>query len=300
MSEQNTRNNTYKELAEQLKTGEDTEEAYKKINELCTSCRPASPLMCVELCQIWRLKREFHDTLEAIANKPRPIDVLNTVRDEKCLKILGVLNEKQYSLEELEQEFEGARSNQFGGYCINPLMEAGLIRKEDSLYEITTTGKNAYDLLTKSGIASLPVIGKEHEEEILEVLSSGPKSHDELLKALPNVPLSPTLEKLRRLGIIALSGPSGRVLYYKTKRRPTRKFSPTELKVFKALPKEGISASDLSKKVGISEGRVYRYLRLLRFKRHVRKAEAAEVYELTDAGRDLVESLNVAYSLIQS
>jgi len=36
-------------------------------------------------------------------------------------------------------------------------MEAGLIQKEDSLYGITITGKNAYELLTKSEIANLPI-----------------------------------------------------------------------------------------------------------------------------------------------
>lgn len=303
MPAQNTRNSIYRELADRLRAGGDAEDVCREINALCENCRPTSPVMCMELCQIWGLKREFRDAFEAAARKPSPVDVLNIVKNEKRLKILGVLAEKPYSLEELKHKFEGTSPNQgpsLSGHYIKPLVEASLIREENGLYGITTTGKNAYDLLTKSGITSLPIDRGEHEEKILRVLLSGPKSYDELTRTLSGGSLSRSLEKLRRRGLIAQSGPSGRILYYRTKRRPTRKLSPTELKLFKALPKEGISARDLGGKVEISIGKVYRYLRRLRFKRHVRKAEKTDLYELTDAGRDLVVSLNMAYSLIQS
>lgn len=295
--EQNMKNDIYKELANRLKTGEDTDEAYNEINELCANCRPSSPVMCMELCQIWKLKRDYHDTLEAVAKKPSPINVLNTVKDEKRLKILGVLSEKPLSLKELEHEFHNAT---LGGSHLKPLMDAGLIHEENNCYGITATGRNAYNILTQSSATHIPLDCGEDEERILEALLSGPKTHDDLLRALPSITLTQSIEKLCQRGLVAQPDPEGEVLYYKTKRRPTRKLSETELKIFKALPKEGITIRDLSAKIGISEEELQRDLRILRFKRHAKRTEKVAFYELTSAGRDLAESLNVAYSLLQS
>ena len=72
------------------------------------------------------------------------------------------------------------------------------------------------------------------------------------------------------------------------------------MRIFKALPKEGISVRDLRKKVGISVRRVYKYLRQLRYKRHVEKVKKTAVYKVTDVGRRLAQSLSTAYTLIQS
>jgi len=48
----------YKDLVKKLETGENREAVFMEIREVCENCRPLSPIMCVELCQIWRLKRE--------------------------------------------------------------------------------------------------------------------------------------------------------------------------------------------------------------------------------------------------
>lgn len=100
--------------------------------------------------------------------------------------------------------------------------------------------------------------------------------------------------------MIIKSNLSGHIFYYASKKRPTRKLSPTEMRIFKALPKEGISVRELSEKVGISARRVYKYLRRLRCKRHIEKVEKTTVYKVTDTGRRLAQSLNTAYTLIQS
>ena len=72
------------------------------------------------------------------------------------------------------------------------------------------------------------------------------------------------------------------------------------MRIFKALPKEGISVRDLTEKVGISARRVYKYLRWLKHKRHVEKAEKTAFYKVTDAGRRVAQSLNTADKRIQS
>jgi len=72
------------------------------------------------------------------------------------------------------------------------------------------------------------------------------------------------------------------------------------MKIFKALPKEGISAKDLQEKVGVNTRRIYKYLRRLRYKRHVKKGEKLALYSITDTGRSLAKSLNTANSLIRA
>jgi len=54
--EQNMKNDVYKELSERLKTGKTKKKLTGKSNEICTNCLPSSPVMCMELCQIWKLK----------------------------------------------------------------------------------------------------------------------------------------------------------------------------------------------------------------------------------------------------
>jgi DNA-binding IclR family transcriptional regulator len=70
------------------------------------------------------------------------------------------------------------------------------------------------------------------------------------------------------------------------------------MKIFKALPKEGITVKDLSEKVGLNVGGLYRYLRRLRYKRHVKKEEKPTLYSITKAGMALEQSLNIARKLI--
>jgi predicted transcriptional regulator len=151
-----------------------------------------------------------------------------------------------------------------------------------------------------SEIARLPLHSKGNEEKILITLLSGPKSYNELTKIVPNGSLYRSLKRLKRSDLIIKSNLSGHIFYYASKRRPTRRLSPTEMRIFKALPKEGISVRNLSEKVGISVRRVYKYLRRLRRKRHIEKVEKTAFYKVTDAGRHLAQPLNTAYTLIQS
>jgi DNA-binding MarR family transcriptional regulator len=118
------------------------------------------------------------------------------------------------------------------------------------------------------------------------------------MEIVPKGSLYRSLKRLQNRNLIVKSKLTGRVFYFKTKRRATRKLSQTEMKIFKALPREGISARDLRGKVGVNLRRVYKYLRRLRYKRHVKKEEKAVFYNVTDTGRSLAQSLNVAYNLI--
>jgi len=292
----------YKDLVKKLETGENREAVFMEIKEICENCRPLSPIMCVELCQIWRLKREYRDAF-LLVEKPSLPELLNLMKNSRRLKIMESLIEKPFSLKDIrdglkEIGYYHSLSTLRDNY-ITPLEDADFIQKEDNLYKITSRGKIIYNVLINSEITKLPIQSR-YDEKILMTLLSGPKSYNELTEIVPNGSLYRSLKRLKRSDLIIKTNLSGHIFYFATKRRPTRRLSPTEMRIFKALPKEGISVRDLTEKVGISARRVYKYLRRLRHKRHVEKVEKTTFYRVTDAGRRLAQSLNAAYNLIQS
>jgi len=297
------KNEVYKELVNKLNAGGNVEEVYREIKELCESCRPSSPIACVELCQIWKLKREYRNTFEALEKKPNLTDLLNLLENDKRLRIIEILIEKPHPLQELRDQLEemgySHSAKLLRDKYVKPLADAGLIEEESGLLRVTANGESIYNIFTKSEVTKLSLNSKGYEEKILKTLLSEPKPYDDLAKIVPTNSLYRSLNRLQRQGLVAKANLSGHMFYYRTKRRPTRKLSQPELAIFTALPKEGMSVRDLSEKAGMNAGSVYKYLKRLRYKRHVRKDEKAALYELTDAGKCLAQSLNVAHNLIQ-
>lgn len=295
------RSDAYKEIINKITIGENRDNIYWEITELCEKCRPTNPIICVELCQIWKLKREYREIAKTLT-RPVFMDVLTITRNEIRLKILKTLIEKSCSKKELKEKLKATGHNQslnvLSQYYIKPLVDFSLIKEEENLYKITSLGTKMYNILTKSEIAKLPVRFSRYDEKILKTLSSGPKSYNELAKTVPRGSLSRKLKRLQISDLVAAPKPSSRIFYYRAKRRPTRRLSPTEMKIFKALPKEGISIRDLSMKVDLSVGTIYKYLRRLRYKRHVKKGKKTILYKLTKNGSSMVQSLNIARKFI--
>ena len=293
----------YKELVDRLRAGESCEAIQREITVLCDECRPSNPIMCMELCPVWRLKRDFREVFKAPV-KRNLTDLLRATKNSRRLRILEALIEGPYSLNELGEVLKEAGYyhglNTIRNSYVQPLVDMGFIKMNGDLYKITPWGENAYNILTKSAIAKLSVDSKGYNEKILLSLLVGPKTYDELVGIVPIASLHRTLKKLQDIGLINKSHFSGRVFYFKTKRRPTRKLSPTEMKIFQALPKEGITVKDLRNRLGVNLRRLYKYLRRLRYKRHVKKDEKAIFYSVTDEGRSLAQSLNMAYNLLQT
>jgi hypothetical protein len=71
--------NAYKALLNQLQTENGRTAALEALTELCAACRPVSPLMCVDLCEIWPLKQQYHDALEAFADSIADTSSLTSV-----------------------------------------------------------------------------------------------------------------------------------------------------------------------------------------------------------------------------
>jgi predicted transcriptional regulator len=299
-----TKKELYKHFDGQLKLGENQEAVLREITETCESCRPPNPIMCVESCPIWTLKRKYRDAFEDLAEKPSLTDLIRLSKNERRLKILERLLEKPCNLEELREYLKHAgyshSLNILRHNYVKPLADVSFVEEHNGVYVITFKGKSMYNLLTTSEIAKLSTHSQGYDEKILKNLLSGPKTYDDLREVAPNGSLRRSLRRLLKSDFLVKPTLNGRIFYLATKKRPTRKLSPIEMKIFKALPPEGLPAKDISEKVGISVKRVYKYLRRLKYKRHVRKEEKTAVYMLTDTGKSLTQSIKLAHNLIQT
>lgn len=299
-----TKKELFKDFDRQLKLGENQAAVLRAITETCDSCRPLNPIMCVESCPIWTLKRTYRAAFEDLAEKPSLTDLLRLSKNEGRLQILKRLNDKPGTLQELREHLKHAghsySKNTLRHRYIQPLVDVSVVEEQNGVYTITINGKSIFNLLTTSEVMKLSTSSQGYDELLLKHLLSGPKTYEDLRDVVPNGALRRSLRRLQKNNFVVKPTLNGRIFYYATKKRPTRKLSPTEMKIFKALPSEGLSAKDLSEKVGISMRRVYKYLKQLKYKRHVRKEEKTAVYRLTDAGTSLAQSIKLAYNLIQT
>jgi len=78
------------------------------------------------------------------------------------------------------------------------------------------------------------------------------------------------------------------------------RLSPTEKRVFDAIPQDGIAVDSLSSVVGINVRRTFKYLRRLRMKKLVFALKTRRTYELTVQGREIVNILDEIEKLVAS
>jgi len=100
------------------------------------------------------------------------------------------------------------------------------------------------------------------------------------------------LMRLRARGLLVKSSRTDYVFYHRVKGKPKMKLSPTEKRVFDAIPQAGISVREISKAVGINLRRTFKYLRRLREKKLVFAIRLSRTYELTVQGREIVNILD--------
>lgn len=294
----------FKELVDKLRRGENTDIVFQEIQELCDNCQPSTPIMCVELCPIWKLKQQYQDSFQALKDKRSLLCLLNLLKNDRRLKIFETLEKKPCTLKEVRDYLKP--HGYYHSFSIlttsylKPLLEAHLLEEKAGVYNITSKGKTLLTIYTNSDLPKLILSSKEYEKDILEHLLTGSKTHKELSNIVPKNSLYRSLKTLQSMDLIVKSPQRGRIFYYATKRRPTRRLSPIESILFKALPKEGISIRDLSQKVGISIQRIYKYLKRLQYKRHVKKIKREALYNITHAGKHLLQQLKMATNLLQS
>jgi DNA-binding transcriptional ArsR family regulator len=180
-------------------------------------------------------------------------------------------------------------------------MYVRLVRKYGNRYSSTFYGQKFHDILSKfSDEKMLPTHSQCYEESISMHLTDESKSYDELAELVTHKSLSRTLKRLREAGLITKSQSSNYVSYFKTKKEPNVTFSPTEKKIYEAIPEAGISARALSTEAGIGIRRTYKYLRRLTKKSLVFTRKHPRTYALASFGREIAACLEEMTKLVST
>jgi len=264
-------------------------EALKQAEDQCKDCKTSSPMVCVERCDIWRVKNEIVSLRQLTAEKDHSQKLLNAVKNPRRVKILDALCEQPRSLKELQrylkrEGFYHSASTIRAAY-VKPLINAGLVREDASRYKVSLYGRNVQGLLHNTALdMALPVHSCCYEEIVIRELVKKPKTFDELAMSVPQKSLSRVMKRLQNRLLLSNGLRGEYVFYHKAKSKPRQTLSPTEKRVFESIPIEGISARRLSLQAKITVRRTYKYLRRLKEKNLIYEEKRPRTYELTAKG----------------
>lgn len=274
-----------------------------KADAFCISCTPASPMHCIERCEIWRTKNEFIKTNPVFCRDDHIHDLLNAVKNSRRKNIMDALYELPHGTKGLQDflKSKGYRHSQrtIANQYVEPLMKTGLVESDGARYRLTLYGKKFHDILDLFNAENLlPPHSRCYEEIILKELREAPKSYKDLIESLTQKSLSRSLKRLIENGLVTKSKTPEYIFYFRTKKLPKKAFSPTEKRVYDSIPDVGISARKLSWNVGISIRRIYKYLRRLRKRRLVFTRKKHRTYQLTPDGIRLADFLEETAKLV--
>jgi len=278
-------------------------ETLKQVDSICQNCEPASPMLCAERCEIWRTKNELLEMNGTLCADNYFRGLLNAVKNDRRREIIDALSEIPNSIEDLQEYLRDkgyyhSRRTIASSY-VRPLLEAGLVRKDSNKHTLTLYGRKFRDILSKFDVEdSLPSHSRCYEEILLRKLKDGPKTYEDLIGPVPQNSLSRTIQRLMEEGLVIKTKSSDYIFYFKTKKVPRKKFSPTEKKIYEDIPEAGASARKLSEDIGINLRRTYKYLRRLRKRRLVFRRERPRIYELTSSGREVANFLQEIADLV--
>jgi predicted transcriptional regulator len=270
---------------------------------ICHSCHPVSPMICIEQCDVWKTKKDFIDMNGMLCTDDHVHHLFNALKNERRRKVMQALSNHPHSIERLQgflksEEYYHSQQTITHQY-VEPLVEAGLLRKDGAKYRLTLYGRKFLSIIAKfDGENPLPPRSLCYEETLLRELRNGPKSYTDLVESVPLKSLSRPLHRLLESGLVKKSNSSSYVFYFKTKKMPQKAFSPTERRVYEAIPDEGISAHGLSERATITLRRTYKYLQRLRKRRLVFTRKKPRTYEVTASGRKLADSLEEMVKLV--
>jgi len=289
--------NSHQSLSTIVKNSANLVDILKQVEIRCRNCESISPITCVERCEIWKAKNEFLKINTIVSEKNHVLNLFNVVKNKRRLRILDALSKRPHDIKELQDYLKNngyyhSRHTIISEY-LKPLLKVGLVKEGNNRYRLTLYGRKFHDLVSSFNFQNvLPVRSRCYEEFVLRKLLSGPKTHDELVGSIAEESLSRAIRRLREKGLIKTQGKcSDIVFYFKAEGEPDARFSPTEKRVFGAIPEDGISVRKLSKEVGITIRRTYKYLRRLREKKLVFARKRPRTYKLKPSGRKIAEFL---------
>jgi predicted transcriptional regulator len=145
----------------------------------------------------------------------------------------------------------------------------------------------------------LPAHSECYEEMLLRALLSGPKTFENIETVISSKIASRILKRLRQVGLIQTPEERDYIFFFRSKRDPNKEsFSPTERRIYDAIPNEGISAGKLAKETELSMRRTYKYLRGLKGKKLIFVRRTPKAYGLTDKGEMLASVLQELQQIV--
>jgi len=278
-------------------------EILKQADSICQYCEPISPMICIEHCEIWRTKNEFLEMNGMLCADDHVHDLLNAVKNDRRQKVVEAFSGRPHSIKGLQEYLRSKgyyhSQHTIASEYVEPLVKTGLVKRDGAKYKLTLYGQKFLDVLKRFNVENpLPPHSHCYEEIVLKKLKDGPKSYAGLAESLTQKSLSRSLKRLTENGLVTKSKIPEYVFYFRTKKVPKKPFSSTEKKVYEAIPEVGISARELSRKVGINLRRTYKYLRRLRKRRLVFTRKRPRTYELTSSGMELANFLEETANLV--
>jgi len=76
-------------------------EVLEHTENYCKNCETVSLMICVERCDVWKVKNEILEIRRIVNQKDHTIRLLNALKNERRLEILRALMEHTCSLKEL-------------------------------------------------------------------------------------------------------------------------------------------------------------------------------------------------------
>jgi hypothetical protein len=263
----------------------------ERVDTQCRNCHPATPLDCIGSCHVWRLRNELKQLRGVITQQDYQNTLLNTLKNERRLKILELLSKGAFSISHLQKElkdlgFSHSQETILSEY-VEPLMARGLVSENSGHFKATTFGFEINQLFTGlNGIESvLPPHSECYEEKVVEALFETPKTYEELKLLVPSESLKRVMARLLEINLVTKNGDNNYIYYFKTKRpMGMERLSSTEKRVYEGIPDEGVTGEQLAEKTGITLRRTYKYIRKLKGKKLVFKRKRPKTFGLTEEG----------------
>jgi DNA-binding HxlR family transcriptional regulator len=260
------------------------------MEDKCGRCNPISPLLCLEDCSTWKVKKELNRISSVISKPNHALRLLNVVKNRRRLAILHILRERPLAIAELQKRLgsRGFRHSQRAIHqYVKPMLQVGLVQKRNNRFELTIYGRKIDDTAVRHRFSGqLPPRSNGYEEELLRSLLEGAKTRSALVNSVPTKCLSRILKRLREAKLISDTPSSAHVFYFRTKRALSlEKLTPTQKRICESIPEAGISAPELSRVTSVNLRKTYKCLRSLRGKKLLFRRNIPTRYELTSTGK---------------
>ena len=290
-------------LSKMVDDGAELVEVLRRADGICRYCEPVSPLICIERCEIWKVKNDFLGMNGMLCADNHIHDLLNALKNNRRREVIKALSEHPRGAKGLQEYLKSKgyyhSRHTIASEYVEPLINAGLVKKDGDRHRLTLYGRKFCDILNKFNVENpLPPHSRCYEEIVLKKLKDGPKSYGDLVGSITQKSLSRSLKRLREDALVKRSKSREYVFYFRSKKVPKNTFSPTEKKVYETIPEAGISARELSKAVGINLRRTYKYIRRLRQRRLVFARKKPGTYELTPSGMELAVFIEETANLV--